>query len=139
MMPAEVVGVPNLAVTPAALRATPSTVMVTVAVDVTAKPESKRPLSASSTRERETTGAVVSIVMTTALEAELTLPAASRWVAVMLCAVSLVSETVAAHAPVSLAVVVPTTVVPSRTVMVEPASAVPEMVWVVLLVVIAEV
>ena len=65
MMPAEVVGVPNLAVTPAASRATPSTVMVTVAVDVTAKPESKRPLSASSTRERDTTGAVVSIVMTT--------------------------------------------------------------------------
>ena len=69
-------------------------------------------------------GAAVSTVITLATEAGLALPAASRWVAVMLWAPwLLLSRTVAAHAPSPLAVVVPTTVAPSRMVMVEPASA----------------
>ena len=130
----------NFAEICSAVSATPSTAIVTVAdpsADVTWKPASYNPFWVSSTRTRLTTGTTVSIVITTAPEAALVLPAASVCVAVMLCVPCAVRLTVADHAPLALAVVVPTTVLPSSTVTAAPASAVPPIVCVVLLLVTA--
>ena len=71
--------------------------------------------------------------MTVTLPPVVTLPAASVLVAVNVA--DSASSTVAAHAPLAFAVVVATTVEPLRTSTVEPASAVPTTVWVVLFVV----
>src|SRR5271166_831317 len=65
------------------------------------------------------------MVRSTADDAALTLPAASVAVAVMVCMPADKAPVVYVHAPLLLVVVAPRLVVPSYTVMMLPASAVP--------------
>ena len=83
-----------------------------------------------------TPGAVVSMVNASALEAALTLPAASVALTVMLW-VPFPSVGVRDQVPSAVAAVVPSTVVPSYTVTVLSASAVPARLGVVILVMLS--
>jgi len=82
-------------------------------------------------------GAVVSMVMLSALDATLVLPAASVALAVMLCVPSLRALTVMPGELYAAAVPLPTCVAPSKRVTVLPASAAPVKAGVVVLVMLS--